>query len=68
MLNPKILMTSLKRKSWYFNFLAHISIKVYQVLELNGVLDAESVRQAARNGQITVRNADGSDPLVQVCL
>ncbi|KAI1721704.1 dephospho-CoA kinase domain-containing protein [Ditylenchus destructor] len=38
----------------------------YQVLELNGVLDAESVRQAARNGQITVRNASGSDPLVQV--
>jgi hypothetical protein len=38
------------------------------VLELNGVLDAESVRQTVRSGQITVRRADGSEPLVQVNL
>uniref|UniRef100_A0A915DDP9 Transcription factor TFIIIC triple barrel domain-containing protein n=1 Tax=Ditylenchus dipsaci TaxID=166011 RepID=A0A915DDP9_9BILA len=36
------------------------------VIELNGVLDAESVRQAARNGLITLRRANGSEPLVQV--
>lgn len=36
------------------------------MLELNGVLDGESVRQAARSGQLVVRKANENTPLVQV--
>lgn len=38
------------------------------ILELNGVLDAESVRNAVKTNAVIVRKANSSDPLVQVTL
>lgn len=36
------------------------------ILELNGVLDCESIRKAARNGELAVRNSNTDEPLIQV--
>lgn len=36
------------------------------ILELNGVLDAENVRNAVNSGSITLRKVDTMNPLVQV--
>ncbi|KAH7727800.1 Protein C43E11.12 b [Aphelenchoides avenae] len=36
------------------------------VVELNGVLDADAVRNAVQSGNVAVRKADGAKPLVQV--